>query len=115
MFCRSVQSGSQVSPPGSAQRQQRRELGDAQHGLFDLTGAHAQEDRVAQTGVNAVERASADGGEAVMQGARIRAGRFQQNIGDARAGSLDAAAASQPPGPAPETTSGTPSRAANRA
>ena len=88
MFCRRVQRGSHVSPPWIGQRHQRRELGDAQDGLFDLTGAHAQEDRVAQARVYAVERAAADGGEAVMQRARVVAGRFQQDIGDARASGL---------------------------
>src|ERR1022692_1836302 len=68
---------------GIGQRYQRCELGDAEDGFFDFAGPHAQENRVAEAGVYAVERAAADGGEAVMQRARIVAGRFQQDIGDA--------------------------------
>ena len=41
-----------------------------------------------EPGVYAVERAAADGGEAMMQRARVVAGRFQQDIGDAHAGCL---------------------------
>jgi hypothetical protein len=68
--------------------QQRSELGDAEHGFFELPGGDAQEDRVAQTGVDAVERASADGAQAVMEPAQIRARRLQQNVGHAGAGGI---------------------------
>jgi len=70
-------------------RQQRCELGDAEYGAFELPGGNAQEDRVAEAGVNAVERASSDGGQAMMERSQIRAWRLQQNVSHVGAGGFE--------------------------